>query len=727
MGFFGLFEDTTVVNVSSAAMNLISSPPNPLKESAFYALLQGTNMIEGIMADSANDMSSKANKAYKYGYNSYTLGLPEGQMGGVVQSDVATVQGIIADELSQDVAIIYAFTDALSAEMAAMEYLRTTRGYKMSTRVISVHPFTLAYANSQPLLLQSVSYIPSTNQLSIVYRHAYQGPLIHNYEEFTETIAKPDGLYLGDTYCVAAYNLLDTEGALLPDEYYWFYRLSTGVYPILSVPLVGFDTKAYFPIVPIRKDNVDLASDNHKGTELYATSKKLLSILSLDIDLIASTLNENPNVADIDHAYVMFGVDIQTKHPASMHYLCEYFDYLADASTYTGVDFHASVESDTIPVKNLLQTSVSRSLDNIEPVDISLLEYGLDIKLRYNYITSTLVTGTIGKVGTVTSSTVIQKLNSGIGWGKNDNSYIRFRMQIEPRVYKEVTVYGLVHLNTIQGNIVATYLSTSLDSDNTSLVIPVHYGVANNIPIMKRNLLYYNSCRLILNSYSETTIPWYASGIFKFVILIIAVVIACYTQQWQLPAGLIAAAAAGASALMLYLLPILLIAIAVGVGTRLLANAIGGKAALILGVVITVIALCYGYYNSTALEGVEATSSMLPTAQQFLQVSSSLMSAGNAEIQTEIMDVYTDTEVFEADAKKQWDILEEATKLLYTEFISDPMRMISSVPSYKGIPNETPDAFYERTIHTGNIGVLALDAIENYAEIMLKLPEVKYN
>jgi len=54
------------------------------------------------------------------------------------------------------------------------------------------------------------------------------------------------------------------------------------------------------------------------------------------------------------------------------------------------------------------------------------------------------------------------------------------------------------------------------------------------------------------------------------------------------------------------------------------------------------------------------------------------------------------------------------------------MQMISPFKSYIRLPTESPDAFYDRTIHTGNIGVLTLDTIESYTGLMLKLPEAKY-
>ena len=38
---------------------------------------------------------------------------------------------------------------------------------------------------------------------------------------------------------------------------------------------------------------------------------------------------------------------------------------------------------------------------------------------------------------------------------------------------------------------------------------------------------------------------------------------------------------------------------------------------------------------------------------------------------------------------------------------------------------ETPDAYFNRTVHAGNIGIHGLDAIENYCSMALRLPELE--
>lgn len=202
---------------------------------------------------------------------------------------------------------------------------------------------------------------------------------------------------------------------------------------------VLFSNQAFMPIIPIRKDNSDLTSESYKDTELYKASKKMLGIVNLDIDALATTLNSNPGIGSIDHAYVMFGVNIHTKEQASLRYLCDFFDYMADQSVYKKE--HYVSPGLKYWKKNSMFTR--QLIGNGTPIDVALSEYGFNISLDYLYVESKLITGSIGPIGFAASTR------------KGDD--IIFRLQIAALTYKEIYVCGIVHKNTIyQGHAVTT-------------------------------------------------------------------------------------------------------------------------------------------------------------------------------------------------------------------------------------------------------------------------------
>ena len=715
----GLFSSETKISVASVALNLIEHPPDSVAQSVVAAIMKNEPIPDTILSDAANGIALNVKKAHSYSKDVYTLGLPEGEISTQVAAPESIVKTIIETELQQNVVVIYSFVGLLTAETAAMEYLRNTRGYIFSENKITLHDYYSQYPN-RTLKLYNAEYIPTTKQIILTYRaaySAYEGVTL--YDTITETIAAPTGVYLYDTYCIAAYSLLDQNGQVIPGELYWYYRISTNSYPELKPTYSNFSSDTYLPVVPLRKDNVDLTAENKRDTELYITSKELLDILCIDIETVASIINENPSVGDIDHAYIMFGIEVQTKNEASLRYLFEYFDYLGDVSVYTQNDFHTTLSQDRTPFRNR-QTIRTTTFKNE-----TFKEYGLDVTIQYNYITSDLINGVIGPVGKVTSHTVIQHLPYGEFisdyWGSRDNSYLCLRLQIEPHVYKEVKVFGLIHINKIyDGHSVATSLVESQDIDNHNLIIPVHFGIASRLPLMIRNEMYYDSFRIILNSYQITKVKWYQTGIFKIALFALSIGIAIYTGQvWV--SGLITAAQTGTIAVLSYILPAVLASIAITTITQFVAKQIGGDFALIIGSVIALTALTFAPQGSFSAFGFK-----LPTAQTLLSAGSALANAGSGEIQTELEEVTAEIDAFNEESERKWSALDEAKKLLDTSLEMDPMRMVDSLRPYQAIPNESPDAFYTRTIHAGNIGVLSLDVVENYVGLMLKLPEVKY-
>ena len=90
----------------------------------------------------------------------------------------------------------------------------------------------------------------------------------------------------------------------------------------------------------------------------------------------------------------------------------------------------------------------------------------------------------------------------------------------------------------------------------------------------------------------------------------------------------------------------------------------------------------------------------------------------NSKIYSKSMQINSSTTSIADELKKFKELLDSGIAL-------NPMKMLNSVQAYIADANESPDAFYNRTIHTGNIGVLTLDVIENYTSVMLALPKPK--
>jgi hypothetical protein len=739
----GLFSSSKKVTVFAASMPLVVAPRDMVKEATIYAILKGQSIPYTIL-DTAfiGGMSMKADSAYKYGYDEYSLGLPMGSMSSVRQLPNSIVEGALEEELGQQVAVLYNTLDPLTVDHAIEEFLINTRGYNYITNAVTIHPFTLVESES-PLILHDSEYTQETHQVKLTYTHVYlwytsldEDPL-EEVEYFYEYYNVPAGLVIGDMYCTVLYQLRDVNYNLLPERYYWLYRLSEGTYPILSRPTTEFDQTGFFPVIPIRRHNVDLTAGAARDTALYTTSKKLLKKLGLDIDSLAAQLNENPDIAEIDHAYVMMGVDIQTQVPESILYLTQFFEYLANNSRYTKTHFEVSLAGGKAASVNLLGQLILQKIPN---ANLPFAELDIKINIMFNYIEPTWVAGSIGPVGTVTSTTTIlpqiqiphylydqgDNHETRIIYTNIDNNSITFRWQVDAVSYRQIKVHGLVHTNEVYaGKVVGTNLENSLDPDDNKFIIPIHYGIAQLMPILKRNILYQDALCLQINSYVITKVKWYQTSFFKFVFYAVGVIVTVVTvggatKFWV---ALGAAIADGAVAVFMLLMKVALqaylIGLAVNYGMKFVAEYLGAEWAAIIGAAVAVYAITRGGKGGNLPIGTVAS---IPTSQALLQIGKSLITASQALIGEAFNDLYSDMVKWGDRVATQEEELAKATELLHSDTLITPLDWIAT-PRKLQFPHESPDAFFNRTIHTGNPGALTKDVIGKFYDNMLMLPK----
>jgi len=702
-----------------------------------HSIFTNTPIYNSILSERLYGMSSKADAVYSYAKNYYTLGLPTGNIGALAQVDDAVVKAIIENEIGHAIIIEFALIDMLSKEMALYPYLIAVRGFSIVDNSISIHSFVLSQdrdydalvnqytTNDNPVIMDDIVFSADGTTATIYYSHEYyeyhtndEGRYtITYYDRFSETVAVDSSLYVGGTYCIAYYFLDDGTGnAISGSGAIWFYNLNDGYYPELSPDMDSFGTGAFMPVIPLRHNNVDLTTIDD---DLFKTSKKLLKKLSIKIDELVATINENPDIADIDHAYIMFGVPVNTDDEVSLYYLTQYFDYLYEVQEYTIKDYMSHLIDGTLPPKTIINTSIYRSNTNPIP-DASLLEHGLNIEIAFDYITSVTKVGNIGKKGFASQTITVGKQLVFTGEYSGDSqdpiqieveaSTITFRAQINASQYKEVTVHNLVHTNYIYGNHAVTtdlrdLAESTEDEPNNNLVMPVHYGIAKKLTVMQRNDLYNNSLILILNSYVITKLKWYQTTWFKIVVMIVGIVITVFTYG---------GASIGWAAIM-DLIFYIAMAVVIDYAFKFAVKHLGAKWATVLAIVAVIASMF-----------VKGGKFVMPTAEACLQSVVSVMNFINKAITYTIDTVQKELLEFYADAEEKSKALDAAQDLLEMSSDLDPLMFLTE-PNRPYFTVESPDAFYDRTIHTGNVGTVVLDVINNYCDIMLKLPEPAYS
>jgi len=701
------------IYVASQNIPLMAKSTNRAAEVVAYSTLSNTPINDGILMEAMGGMSAKATQAYLYGKNHYTLGLPSCGVGGLEQVPNSIIEAIIEAELGVSITIDYAVITDLSGESAILDFIIANRGYDPSDSTVSSYPFTLAHPNSNPVYVYGTVLNPGTETVTVKYKHEYDYNGTPTYEYFEEDLPVDPSLMLGGKYCVVHYYLSDGSSHM------WYYNTATGTYPQLEVTFEGFGLDAFMPVVPLRKSNVDLTATKD---ELYKTSKSLLRKLNIKIDDLAATLNENPDIADIDHAYVMFGINADSDEVPDIHYLAEYFNYLHTLQAYSSTDYSSSIINSEYPGNTIVKTDIYRSPTNTIS-DVTLSEHGLYIELAFDYVTVNLVEGTIGKRWHATKEVVLSSEEIIIEGGESDKtveldtSHFIYRLQVSTTHYKEVIVYNLTHVNKIYKNyaIVTSIRDTQIvDEDgekNTNLIIPIHYGVMKQIQILKRNQIYNNSLILIINSWQKVKLKWYATTIFKVVVMVASIAIIVLSWGTATPA---VTTWMGAFAVLWKIV----FMIALSYAFKFILEKVGPEWGVVIAIVAIIIAMLTNNFSSVEFA--------IPTAQALLQAVMAIIQSISSALEfaaKEVMDTISELQTeYEALFKE----LEVAKDLLEMESHYDPLNF-TRMPYRQQVPHESPDAFYDRTIHTGNVGTIVLDVINKYCDIMLKLPDPKYS
>ena len=755
----GPFSDGVKKYVSSVAMPLVDPDYNFMQDVILTALLRKNDISAAIISNMLYGAAARIQPMLTYAANEYTLGLPGGMQYETPDLAEADIQAAIEDSITSvnGILIDYHFVAPLNLDFIVLPFLINQRAYHPVTHEISILPGDLVldqtitvegkiyplvhkvkadeinFTDTTGLTATIVYEIISTYVVTVsgwvyapdewtpdeyVTTHTVT-PLAPSYHDEVYTI--PTGMKIDSMYCIAKYFDLDAEGGTIPYNNWWFYELASGEYPLLNLPMNQDSENHFFPVVPLRYNNVDYTHSSKHDTDLYKTSKILLKKMGLSIQDLGTALNDNPSSHDIDHAYVMYGVNLQSENYASIRYLVEFFDFLADEAVIKQNDYINYSLSNIIPPSTTYTfngnsytapSGVTVTMEEYEEdhnenpssyitinntAVASLVEHGLKTAITYQYITSNYVNGSIGPVGTATMEKVAQGTISRrtvFGRLTVGDTELVLRHQETAGTYKEVRVRGLIHQNIIYHNRlgVTTALAHIMDDpDNDNFIIPLHYGISKRLPLSLRNKLYMECLHIVANSYEKVSVKWYETKAWGMIFKFIGLVIAMWTgNPWIL---------------------------AFTVAMEVLSHILSPELMMILNVIFIIYSLYSMNYG--------AASTKLSSAQYFLGTVSCLASLVQVPTQLKLMQLAGEFEDLAADIDAASEELALIQEQLDTSSFLDAGLLLGT-PRLVPTPNESPTAFYTRTLKN-NAGLLTLDIVQNYHTALLQLPRPDFN
>ncbi len=735
----GIFSSKYVTQVGTSITRVIedAAVPNAVKTGSLKAFFNDGDLSDYVIEELASSIGVRAERMYRYAENHYVHGMPSGEVYSSTQGR-QQVEAVIETLEGQQVFMEYSHFGPPNTLHIGWLKLVSQYGYNQATNQLA----TLTAQKGTPVYLKDmVVVVPdsladtfelgSLDQWGTAASAGYTPERLSNLAGILDLVG-PSPVYRSSTatelHLLVSYVwetqvpvvpatvppsftkvINEASMTILPSGYddaadyfhakytvngqtkYWMYQNDSGTYPTLDAvftdsPVVSGE---YFPFTYFRYNKQSTIAD--KTTAAYLTSKRMVEHIGIDFDLMAETINENPDIADVEQAMLVFGVPATSTDEMECRYLFDYFDnlfYVMDGTSSFALGAIQALLNNDAQAKHT----------------IVIKDAQFKMALSNDGIYKRIVAGSIGEIGTHNNSYVLTQI--GPQFTDPDTGNVStvttpfkthsYRKQIAVGLYEEITVRNL----RMKYFIFEDYTTTGDELDDI-LLIPIDRAISKEYSIGDKETLYSRSLHCVFNSRVVTKVEWYQTGLFKAILIIIAATISLYDGGWTLSTIL---TAAGIQALIVTIIVTIIVGEIFSVAFRLFVKAFGADVAML----IAIVAILYGGYQMIQHGSVVGA----PFASELLMLSSGL---SQAAMSAKMADLMNEAESFKLLAEEKTELLEKAQDLLdNTSFLSPFV-----------IFGEKPEDFYNRTVHSGNIGIVGINAISYYVDVALTLPKLK--
>ena len=471
---------------------------------------------------------------------------------------------------------------------------------------------------------------------------------------------------------------------------YFTYRTGTNLITKLEEVVESVEkTGIYPPRLYARMQGTNYAKYSEDTAQYKSMTKfgKLLGIKWKDwVEEVHDNMSGLEHVREI---FLTFGVEANSTNKIIHQYLYHYFD-----TAYRGLP--ANFINNYTYGSGFTKTNIVFPAGSKQGVSVDLKDSLHTSGFAFAAISKETLNGTITDVGKYTFKYI--------------NGAHTYYYQETASTYVAIAVYNLRSIDMMDGGHWFTPSGTSED-----LIVPLDLAITANLTSVELEKLYAMAMQLVVNTSQTVKKKWYQTGIFKFVMFVIAVVITVFFP----PAGI---AALSAMAVVVGIG----MAIAVSVVIRLLQKlviSLGLSSTIfqVIMVILAVVAAAYGGYlnitNTTGLAGMTASNVMLVSNAAF-----AMANAGQQVALVKAMNQYQQS-VLDLQARDQ--SLKEKVEALGLLQVPTPEIMIFLPPVSLDIRlGEEPEEYYEKSIHNVNVGTYVYDYIESYVDINTLLPDL---
>lgn len=749
----GLFSSKKKTYVATQVMRAIEDDalPNSVKQGTIRAFFENGNVSEYVLEEAIQSVAVRADRMYEYAEKHYSFGLPSGETYTATQGK-AVAQALLDRLEGAPVSLEYYrygppnnlhigwlrlveqhgynpvtnILGNLSAQKGKAVYLKNlevvvpyaqkdnyetgalsqwgtpaTAGYTPDRRAqtsislgnLTEHsPVVFSKTATEEYVL--ASYVVDDPKKEYVYQDG----------EYTRKTVYPEGTLVIQTSDVDDSADFFHAKYLIGDQIkYWMYQAKEGTYPELDAffetPLT--ELGSFYPIAYFRHNKSRV--DGDKAGKEYKTSLKMLDYIGIDYQAMIDAIHENPDINDVEQAMLLMAVPANTTNPVEQRYLFDFFE----------AQYYAQ---DTLPKISSSRNLFVFSQANESEHSIVIQDRRSKFVLNHRGIFKRRKVGKIGPVGSYSSASAKIQIETRQAEETEQSERLflsifsqvpthYYRRQVSEVLYDEIQVIDLRLVYNIWGG-----YNTVGDEQDDILLVPIDRNITKGYWIGDKETLYARSMHYVFNSRVVVKVKWYQQGWFSDLLKIAAIVMMVYsfgTQGYEIYAAATAAGYTAAQALLITIITLAVQSFLIQAAFKLFVKVVGQDIAFLAAI----IAAAVGIKGVMEAGGFQAAA---PLAKDLLSLANGLVSAIGADIQRELSDLMGEFSEFDKYVEEQTKLLDKANDLLKTSNLLSPFTIFG----------ESPDDYYKRTVHSGNIGTIGIDAIGNYVERSLTLPQL---
>lgn len=365
----------------------------------------------------------------------------------------------------------------------------------------------------------------------------------------------------------------------------FIYKRNSGMSLLDTQFLPGTSAGAFFPYIPLRLDNNFVSKTFYP--DLYIQAKKALrKAVGGSFDSIIKTLDKNPQIGDIDFAYIVFGVPLNTKEKESKIYVYDFLTRCLNQTSTSGLSYpeweaynRARIQKIQLLNQMLLNQRLA-DLDLASQVEGQIIAWNYDTQRWESipkpvippYISPPNYSMTLNSDGhsemnySIRIEWVGMKLSPGYGASKPNvkegeiwfdilpdleyqvettiaetqqdypgQTFITYEYLNQIRVYHQINYYyweqidiiGMVHKNFVyQGKPVEITARKAIENvEESGFIIPLQEDIYKSYGLIPRTQMATSCAYLVLNSYQIVKRKWYQTSLFQIVLFIVVIVV----------------------------------------------------------------------------------------------------------------------------------------------------------------------------------------------------------